>query len=209
MEFIQQLYENDLNSPEHLHMFFAIARSKNNPELTANSQPIIRKLVKRADLIPKLVNELELECKQRGYKFYIYASITPRDVTKAYRAFKDDLTAKEHASLFGKGDMYDILRRIDDRWYRALMIKNAAGSPTRFVLDIDTNDKEAIKYAKNQIENISYAKHQPEVLHTLKTRNGYHMITTPFSPDDFDSGDWPIEVKKDDPVQIGTVGFTD
>jgi len=202
--------QDDFENPHNVHVLIALARSKNNPGLTANSQVMLRKICRNMnDYITKL-EELKLQCENRDLNFYLYVSVNPRDVTKAYKHFKKEMIGRENAALFNDNDeFYHYAKRIDQKWYTSLMKPQSKGTK-RFLIDIDEVNEYVVDFVRDQLKYMRHPNgYVPKIHYVKTTRNGYHMVTDPFNPQLLNVQKFDISIKKDGLLQIGTVGFDD
>lgn len=192
----------DFENPNNVYVMFAIARSKNNLELTAKGQVVLRKVVRHMDHFEHALEELRNNCKDRGLKFYIYISVNSRDVRKGYTTFKSKQVEMENHMLMGDTIFHKYLGRIDKEWYSSLMQPNSKSSKL-WLMDIDVSDE---RMADAVISIIESCPHSPKVLLKRRSRNGWHVISEGFRPDNFN--DVPdVSINKDGLLFIEDVGF--
>lgn len=136
------------------------------------------------EYLTALINLLSL--KALSVKPYrLYASCNPRDIKKAERAFKMDMLMCD----FDDGENKDFFwARLESKWVSALMAPGSRKS-SKFLIDVDGSEK-SIQ------ETLKWLEHNKVVIYKqYQTPNGWHVVTAPFNPNDFNVPD--AEIKKD------------
>lgn len=117
--------------------------------------------------------------------YRLYASVNPRDMKKAEKAFKMDMLVCDFDD--GENKAY-FWKRLASKWVSALM-QPGSRSGSFFILDADGEGDvtgPVLKWlAANGVEPIKQ----------YKTPNGWHIVTPPFNPTNFDVPS--CEIKKD------------
>jgi hypothetical protein len=105
----------------------------------------------------------------------IYSTINERSLSKAQRLFNFRLL---EANYFAPADRDSFYLDLENRWVSCLK-DGKASTESLFLFDFDNDllDKSKL-FADFHIPTSHY-----EVLDTYATRNGHHVITTPFNPD--------------------------
>lgn len=102
----------------------------------------------------------------------IYASINPRNIGKAIRLFK---YRQLDADYFASKDHQSFYLDLNNRWYSCLMDGKSSDS-SLFLFDVDNDVPKGVH------PTITAKVSEWEVLDDYPTRNGRHVITTPFNP---------------------------
>jgi|GEM_PF-1755142 len=117
----------------------------------------------------------------------IYSSVNSRDITKAIHEFKRRQLEVDYGNLY---EFHSFYCDIKNRFFSCLMNPNCRDQ-NNFLIDCDT--KEEYEFAHLQLDN------RIPILMEYKTKNGYHLITPAFNPNDCG----PMQIKKDDLLFIG------
>lgn len=117
--------------------------------------------------------------------YRLYASTNSRNIKKAEKAFKMDMLVCDFDD--GENKAY-FWKRLPSKWVSALMSPGARDS-SNFLIDVDGEGDVSAPVLK------WLGMHGIEVIKQYKTPNGYHIVTPPFNPNDFDVPN--SEIKKD------------
>lgn len=117
--------------------------------------------------------------------YRIYASVNARSVPKGERAFKRDMLETDFQGGDNKQSFWE---RLPSKWVSALM-QPGARDQSMFLLDLDGEGDVTAPAL------IWLANHDVQVVKQYATPNGWHIITQPFNPTDFDVPN--CEIKKD------------
>ncbi len=119
--------------------------------------------------------------------YRLYASVNPRDLSKAEKALKMDMLAVDFQGGDSKRFFYE---RLGANWVSAVM---SPGSKMRdsscFLIDCD-GEGDITAPALTWL-----AQHEVKIVKVYKTPNGWHIITEPFNPTEFKIAN--CEIKKD------------
>ncbi len=121
----------------------------------------------------------------QGYR--IYSSVNARDVERSIHEFKRRQLEIECGSMF---EFHNFYYDIKNRFFSCLMNPNSRADDN-FLIDCDTLRE--YEFAKLQLD------HTNLILMEYPTKNGFHIITRPFNPNDFGT----MQIKKDDLMFIG------
>lgn len=163
-----------------------LRRNKDGEE--GNAQ---RKSIKRISLSSKEWKENVCELKylqdtsHQGYR--IYSSVNSRDMSKAIHEFKRRQLETDYGNLHEFCMFYCDIK---NRFFSCLMNPNCRAT-SHFLIDCDT--QEEYEHAELQLRNSGL------VLMQYPTKNGYHIITSPFNPNDYGN----MQIKKDELMFIG------
>lgn len=186
-------------------MLFAIARSKNNPGITAKGQVVIREPVRSLESFPHKIEKIRSAASLRDLKFYIYVSVNARDTKKAYANFKKKLTEYELQAMFGQEEYKYQLSRLHKVWYSALMQPNAKATKY-FVVDVDSKDRDILDQVLSIVPSFEHRGKFAKVYHTQETRNGFHVVTSAFDLRILE-GIKDVSVQSDTLLYLDCVGF--
>jgi len=141
---------------EHVHLYLAIKRTKDGEKSRC-----IRSVIK--DTGDELV-VLRAKLRALGGTWRIHKTINARDVERARRVLlKRLIDFPEKASY------------VDSEWRTALLQRDCIFGEKRFLLDIDTKEKEKLDEVKEAIENDG-----GEIVEMMETPGGFHYVVKPF-----------------------------
>jgi len=169
-----------------LRVLFLIRRSKEGGG--TNNDKIKKYVVNGEDEYNERLETLERERKdllEKGIVTRIYASLNRRDINKAIREFKRQQLEADYYDEENKNRFY---LDVKNKWISALM-KPSSRADNLFLIDIDIE-----KVSTKVIETLEAINAETKL--TYKTKNGWHIITTPFNPAELNGIDG-VEVKKD------------
>lgn len=84
--------------------------------------------------------------------------------------------------------------------YESVCGMHSAESEKKWIIDIDVKDEKLISIIANTIKNCEPDRRQSKVIATIPTKNGIHLITSPFNIAEFREFHSDIEVHKDNPT---------
>lgn len=125
------------------------------------------------------------ETSYQGYR--IYSSVNSRDISKAIHEFKRRQLETDYGNAF---EFWSFYCDIKNRFFSCLMNPNCRAT-SHFLIDCDT--QEEYEHAELQLRGSGL------VLMQYPTKNGYHIITLPFNPNDYGN----MQIKKDELMFIG------
>lgn len=162
------------------YMLCILSRKKNNDNMSDSQQIMRRRLVFNDSDVAVLYNELLVErSNYPNLDFYMYVTASPRSVKKALVMFINECVSILANYMTDDGQIKRIAK-LSHIWYSILQKPEARGSIKRFILDVDTKDvmilQDSIKRAKNL---------GGEIITIRETRNGYHVLCTPFDVSKF------------------------
>jgi len=122
--------------------------------------------------------------RMTGYRDYrIYSSVNPRNMRKAIHEFK----RRQLQAAYDHNDDYDFYTDIENRFFSSAM-SPVCRDHSLFLIDCDSEHE----YEK-AIDMIP----KDLVVFDYETRNGRHIITKPFNPNEI-----PITINKDGLISI-------
>lgn len=145
----QDNYQN-----ETVHLFLALRRKKENPEL---SSLCFREIIEHEETD---LERLKLRCRTEGGIWRIHQTVNHRSISKATKILQHRLI-----------DEPSITTKLVSFWKTCLLQKESKATKN-FLLDVDSE----LAYIKTKeiIKNLDCT------LYEVKTPNGYHIITKPF-----------------------------
>lgn len=162
-----------------------IRRGKDHPDLPAANRTIMTYYVQSAEHLEKIKNEVISLCEMYGARAYI------------------NLRTKSFEDL-GKLALFKLSERVYNGDYKKIykIFNSAAGElkglNSRFLIDIDDN------HSKNEVLDWldHYFKHDNRsyLFAEVPTKNGVHLITTPFNLSAFKFSFPNIDVHKNNPT---------
>lgn len=117
--------------------------------------------------------------------YRLYASVNARSIEKAEKQFKMEMLEADFSSGENKTYFYE---RLESRWAGSLM-KPGSRIGSLFILDIDGEGDVTAPVLK------WLGEHEIEPIKMYQTPNGWHIVTPPFNPTEFQFEN--CEVKKD------------
>jgi len=129
---------------------------------------------------------LELRTKILGGKWRIHKTVNKRDTEKARKWLLKKLID------FPEGRGF-----VDSLWRTALLQRESIYGEIKFLLDVDTKDKEKITKVKELVGK--------KLLEEIETESGWHFITKPFDTRKICELDF-VSMNRDGYVYIKTVG---
>lgn len=166
-------------SAERAYVLLAIARPKENRQLSANKNPVIRDIITKESEITPAVSKLcagataESQLFEPPLTFRLYITVNARDVQKAFFQFQKQTINLTKNHINGHHESTEKMAKMHTEWYSTLQQKGNKDNDY-FLIDIDTKDQDTV----NDIEK-SLKKHT--TVHTkIETPNGYHLVVSPF-----------------------------
>jgi hypothetical protein len=165
------------------YVLWAIARKKQNAELTNSEEIVYRKVLRHDEHVERKYNDIRGLINRYDYTFRIYLSVNARDTLDAYIRFRDEMNDWSHDLIRGHDESLAKLAKIDTYWKSQLhMPENRAEQYFQFDLD-DVSHNELNQFVLALPDFVS-------VEWVAETPNGYHVITEPFNHYTHDS---PVE----------------
>ena len=163
-----------------------IRRNKDGEEGNAQRKAI-KRISRNSIEWRAFVREL-YELQQTSHQGYrIYSSVNERNITKAIHEFKRRQLETDYGNMH---ELHSFYCDIKNRFFSCLMNPNCRAQ-NNFLIDCDT--EEEYEHAKLQLRNSGL------IVMEYKTKNGMHIITRPFNPNDYGN----MQIKKDELMFIG------
>lgn len=159
---------------EFIHVYCAIKRKKENtPEYLINGPTVIRE----SDIHEDTVSLLKESTKKYPGVWRIYRSVNKRDVKKSELELVKTLIDK-HTTR--QGDFKPV-----PRLWKTILMQPRNRAERKFLIDIDNiaiidTVKEILTNYINDYNNNGKNKQLMTLFDTIKTPNGYHIISEPF-----------------------------
>lgn len=162
------------------NVLFLMHRTKDGGHNKEMKRRVLWYIVHNREEYKKALTRLLAMKNASNIDYRIYASVNPRDLSKAEKEFKRLMLEADFAGKENKRYFYE---RLDAKWISALM-KPGCKAKSRFLWDID-GDEHVMDKALDKLKNWN-------IIRIYDTKNGYHIITEPQDPTGID-----LELKKD------------
>lgn len=168
---------------DRVYILRAVARQKDNPDLTHNSEIVYRKILRSEAEIAQKYEELLAVLGTHPNTFRIYLTVNARNVVDAYFNFQGTMNRWTRDLLSGDANATRLISELDERWKSALHSPEAQDD-SYFMYDLDdVSSQEAARF-------VEALREETEVLTCRATPAGYHVLTAPF---DYTSWSPPVE----------------
>lgn len=157
--------------PNQCYVLCILSRKKNNEGMADSQQIMKRRLIFSPSDVESAYSELKAEAEALNLDFYMYISVNPRSLKKALNRYIKTLL---DLNLQIDTDLTALrrFRKLSGEWYSALESPSSRAGRL-FLLDLDVKDNLPFLL---QILEVAQVK-----VHTInETRNGFHIITSPF-----------------------------
>jgi len=197
---IQELEDYSEFGENRVYLLMAIARKKENPDITSSGEIVFREVVKQEKDIEREITKLQNACKQYGEaeKFRLYYSANARNTLDAYFRYRERMNGWMEKKINGQADIDNKLKRLDSHWKSELQ-KPHSRDETFFLYDLDTKSEDA---RKELVENLE--EHTEIKLH-VPTPNGHHYIVEPFNHTEIPEFDFDLERMNDRMFFLGYI----
>jgi hypothetical protein len=193
VSFLEDVWEFGEN---RVYLLAVMARPKENASVSHNDTPMFREIVTREEKIKQKVSKLRAVA--RGYEasegeefvYRLYGSVNARDVRKSMFQFQKEILDYEKNIVSGHTESAEKVKRLDKEWESVLQ-RDGNKEDQYFVIDVDEASRDAYECVLSKVEALT------EVVFSLKTPNGFHIIVEPFNYTELDAGDVDVEVKTD------------
>lgn len=163
-----------------------IKRNKDGEDGNAQRKAV-KRITSSTGVWRKAICELQDKQKSTHEGYRIYASVNERSMSKAIHEFERRQLEARYGNLYEYNMFYT---DIQNRFFSCLMNPNSR-EQNSFLIDCDS--PEEYEFAKLQLRDTGL------ILWDYATKNGRHLITNPFNPNDFGN----MAIKKDDLMYIG------
>lgn len=170
---------------DRVYLLIGMARPRENENISHGNIPIFREIITDEESIARRYARLRTisdhytpeEGGELTFRFYITANA--RDIEKSFYLFKKELLEFTYRRTTGHEGTKDKIKRLDKEWKSTLQ---TAGNKDedRFIIDIDSEDESLFEEAHKKLSE------RTEIIESIKSPNGYHIITEPFGYPQFD-----------------------
>jgi len=183
-----------------VYLLMAIARKKENPDITSSGEIVFREVVKNEKDIERKITKLQNARKRYGEaeKFRLYYSANARNTLDAYFRYRERMNGWIEKKMNGQADINQKLKRLDSHWKSELQ-KPHSRDETFFLYDLDTKDETARNELVENLEEYTEIK-----LH-VPTPNGHHYIVEPFNHTEMPEFDFDLERMNDRMFFLGYI----
>lgn len=186
LELIKSLLTFD--SADDFYHLQIIKRKKEHPELGSNSYIVKTYYIRSLDYLDRKFGEIVVLCDYHNARACI--NLNRRSFEKCslqtLRKLTDQILNKDFAS--GR------------KAYESVCGSYSNEPVKKWIVDIDTKDKSFVQVVCNDIKNCEPDRRTDKVIVWLETKNGWHLITTPFRLDEFKSIHPGLDIHKDNPT---------
>lgn len=203
VEFLHSYMDFETESDDQMVVYslVLIARQRENPSVTYNSEIVFSEIVTDSDNIERKVEKLwtlgenyHAPDHDTNPKFRLYCSVNNRDVQSAVFDFQQEMNHINEEIYNGNHQMLEKNARLDSLWNHTLQ-KDTSRHSRDFLIDVDETDEDVLSYLVEQFEDVT------TVYDIIESPNGYHLITESFGFPQYDFYDeYDVEVKTDDLV---------
>ncbi|PSQ15266.1 hypothetical protein BRD00_14925 [Halobacteriales archaeon QS_8_69_26] len=184
--------------PERVYVLMAIARPKENEDLTHGSAPVIREVVEDAEDLRRTVDQLDHAVSRFDATYRLYCSVNARDVTRAFFELRRSTDEWLEMRLGGNEEVLGKFRRIDSE-FKSVLQRDTCRDDTDFLFDLDDATEADLAALRETLAGFT------EVHLTRTTPSGYHVVTDPFDYNELDT-DVAYELKTDGMLFLSYVG---
>jgi len=167
--------------------------------LTHNSAPMFREIITNKGAIRTKYSQLKTlsenyipkeDTDKLTFRFYLTANA--RDINESFYLYKKKLIELQHHADNGHEESWNKIKRLDKEW-KSMLQKEGNKEDSYFIIDID-------KSSLDTFESIYMGlQEETDIITSIKTPNGYHIITEPFNyPNSDIIYEEYIETKTDD-----------
>lgn len=198
LEFLTEFCEF---GPNRLYILSAMARPKENENISHGSIPMFREIITSEEKIRQKYARLKALANnytpEEGgdLEFRLYITANARDTEKSMHIFQKQLIDMKHKISNGHEHTRDKIKRLDKEWESTLQ-SDGNKEDNYFIIDIDSDSKDLYERAAKSLER------ETTILHSTRTPNGYHIITEPFNYPEWEGLSW------DEEIEIKTDGLT-
>ena len=181
-----------LDFPRDKSFYFmqVLKRRKENPELKSNSLVINNYYLYEKGDLEKLKERIVEDCVKNNARAYI--NVNTLDLEKIAM-----FAMQKTVELVIKGDFKAVKNA-----YASTCGSHHSEENKRWVIDIDTFDRQFIDKVRGEIEVLQaeIKGNQYKILAEVPTKNGLHIITNPFNLKKFQDKNLGVDVHKNNPT---------
>ena len=180
----------DFPRPNSFYFLQVLKRKKENPDLKSNSVVVNNFYLYDKNDLYKLKDRVIEDCTKNNARAYINLNVLDLEKVGLF-------TLNKITELIIKGD-YKAIKNA----YASTCGSHHSEENKRWVIDIDTHDRDYINGVRREIEQLQseIKNNQYKILAEVPTKNGLHIITNPFRLDKFKQKFPEIETHKNNPT---------
>lgn len=176
------------DSEDEFYQLQILKRKKEHPELGSNNYVVKTYQVKSIEHLDKIFPEVVCLCEFHQARACI--NLNRRSFEKlAYQMLRkvtDQILNKDFKSV--------------RKAYDSVTGSFSNEPNTKWVVDIDVKSSIKIEMIQNDIKNCEPNRRVNKTIEILETKNGFHLITSPFNMEEFRKINPDIEVHKNNPT---------
>jgi hypothetical protein len=180
----------DFPRPNSFYFLQVLKRKKENPDLKSNSVVVNNFYLYDKNDLYKLKDRVIEDCTKNNARAYINLNVLDLEKVGLF-------TLNKITELLIKGD-YKAIKNA----YASTCGSHHSEENKRWVIDIDTHDRDYINAVRREIEQLQseIKNNQYKILAEVPTKNGLHIVTNPFRLDKFKNVYPEIETHKNNPT---------
>jgi hypothetical protein len=163
-----------------VYILLAMARPKENEDISSGDEPVFREIVEKSEDIRQKYNKLKSISQNytaregAGLNFRLYVTVNARNVRDSMYMFQRQLINYNERITNGHAPAEKKIKRLDKQWKSTLQ-KDVNKEDNYFIIDIDTKDESIRGRIADALDS------ETEIIKEVSTPNGYHIITEPFN----------------------------
>lgn len=196
-----KLKEYCVFGPERVYVLMAIARKKDNEQVTTNTEPVFREVLKDEVDVERKLQRLRAQAREYepdeggDLMWRVYITANARNVVSAFRHFHSHQLNWAHDLYLGDDAVMDKLKKVGSHWMSELQ-RPRNRDEKLFLHDLDDVDMKQYRDFYLDIPTTVHAR--------TKTPNGYHIVSDPFN-----YTEWrhpvPFELKTDGLLHVEVI----
>lgn len=176
------------DSVDEFYHLQILKRKKEHPELGANSEVVKTYYIRSLAHLTMKMDQIKTICDHENARACI--NLNRRSFEKVafhtLRKITDQIMNKDFMSV--------------RKAYESVCGAHPQEPNKKWIVDIDEKDLQKVQIIRNTIKNCEPDRRQDKVWNILETKNGYHIISSPFNRQDFKQFHPEIEVHCDNPT---------
>ena len=186
---IEKIIKQFKNFMDGYRFIMLIHRNKEGGKSNRPQKNGTKRITKNKEEFIETIEELQKLKEESKVPMRIYSSVNARDIEKGIREFKRKQLDADYYDIESKHGFY---LDIKYQWISSLMKPNSRAE-TNFLIDLDGDEVGKYKFLINEkIEELKV-----KILLNYPTKNGWHIITKSFNPNDLVIRGFTKEINKD------------
>lgn len=180
-------------SPERVYILMAIARKKENPNITHSTEVVFREVIRDEQGIDRKFEQVYHKAKNYKdgkFRFRFYITQNARNVVKGYWNYRERMNGWAKDLYNGDDAAIEKMKKVDKNWISELQ-RSSSKDETRFIFDLDIRSEAVLNRLCMELDKYT------QISLIRDTPNGYHIVTEPFNFNQLET-DIEYEIKKDD-----------